>query len=292
MKILIFGGAGQLGSDFQRIALSEGIDVISCDLPEVDITSESQVIQTIKHHAPDIVINAAAYTAVDKAEQEVDVAFSVNQHGAKNCALACDQCHIPLIHISTDYVFDGTQTEAYVESDQVAPLGVYGQSKWQGELAVSEHLSPHIIIRISWVFGFHGQNFVKTMQRLAREREVLKVVGDQFGCPTPTRVLSFALIKIAKACLKNNGPWGTYHYCGAPQTNWYEFATAVIEETRQYETLKVLQIKSINTEAYPTPAKRPVNSSLNCSKIAKDYGIKPAEWRAELKQVVQELCHQ
>ncbi len=292
MKIVIFGGAGQLGSDFQRMARLEGIDVISCDLPEIDITAEAQVLDAVKHHSPDIVINAAAYTAVDKAEQEAKIAYAVNRDGAKNCAIACQKVQIPLIHISTDYVFNGENTNPYTETDEVFPIGVYGQSKWEGECAVRELLDKHLIIRISWVFGFYGQNFVKTMQRLARERDELSIVGDQYGCPTATRALSYALIKIARTAIDNAGPWGTYHYSCAPPTNWYEFAKVIIAETKQYETLKVKNIKSISTQEYPTPAQRPVNSIMDCRKIKKDYAIEQVSWKEELKQVVQELCKQ
>ncbi len=292
MKIVIFGGTGQLGSDFQRIAIASGLEVISCDLPEIDITAEAQVLDAVKHHSPDIVINAAAYTAVDKAEQESEIAYTVNRDGAKNCAIACQKVQIPLIHISTDYVFNGENTSPYIEADEVFPIGVYGQSKWEGEQAVRKVLEPHLIIRISWVFGFYGQNFVKTMQRLAREREDLNVVSDQVGCPTATRALSHALIKISRACIKNAGPWGTYHYSCAPPTNWYEFAQAIIEETRQYESLKINNVNPITTEKYPTPAKRPAYTAMDCTKIKRDYAIKQVSWKEELKQVVQELCKQ
>lgn len=292
MKLLITGGKGQLGSDFTRIARAAGHEVIALGQADGNITDSAHISQAIKQAAPDIVINAAAYTAVDKAETEVDLAYAVNRDGAANVANACAQLNIPVIHISTDYVFDGEKPIPYTEDDQSNPLGIYGKSKWEGEEAVRAATDKHLIVRIAWVFGVFGHNFVKTMQRLAREREELSVVSDQTGGPTPTRALSKALLSMAEQALQQNGPWGTYHYCGQYATCWHGFAQAIVEETSLYESLKVKKVKPITTADYPTPAKRPKNSVLECDKILRDYKIEQPDWRFELNAVIKELASQ
>ena len=288
MKFLVAGGSGQLGSDFSRIAISEGHEVVSLSSSDLDITDMDNVHTSIVQHTPDIVLNAAAYTAVDKAEEESQLAFRINRDGTANLAQVCNRLNIPLIQISTDYVFDGEQATPYTESDKANPTGVYGKSKYEGELAVRGFCDKHIILRVAWVFGVYGNNFVKTIQRLARERETLKVVADQQGCPTSTRAISMALLQIVANLDKN---WGTYHYVCQPATNWHVFAEAVVEETFRYEPLTVKNILPITTEEYPTPAKRPKNSVLDCTKIKQVFGIEQVDWRKELKDVVRETKH-
>lgn len=287
MKILITGGNGQLASDLKRIARAQGVDIDAPGRKELDITDEAACHQYIKQSRPDIIVNAAAYTAVDKAEEEPEYADAINHQGAKNIARSCEICQIPMVHISTDYVFDGEKATPYTEDDKTAPAGVYGETKLAGEKAVRQLCSRHIILRVAWVFGFYGSNFVKTMQRLARERDVLNVVSDQKGCPTSTRAISEAILCI---CHTENPQWGTYHYCCKPPSNWYEFARMIIEETVSREPLKVLTLNPIASSQYPTPAKRPANSVLNCDKIARVFGVEQPDWRDELRLVVNELA--
>ncbi|MDH5218654.1 MAG: dTDP-4-dehydrorhamnose reductase [Gammaproteobacteria bacterium] len=288
MKFLVAGGAGQLGSDFSRIAISKGHEVVSLSSSDLDISDMDNVHTSVMQHTPDIVLNAAAYTAVDKAESESELAFRINRDGAANLAQVCSRLNIPLIHISTDYVFDGDLTRPYTEGDQANPTGVYGKSKFEGELAVREYCDNHIILRVAWVFGVYGNNFVKTIQRLARERETLKVVADQQGCPTSTRAISMALLQIVANLDKK---WGTYHYVCQPATSWHGFAEAVVAETSRQESLAIKELLPITTEEYPTPATRPKNSVLDCTKIKQVFGIEQADWHEELCSVIDELAN-
>lgn len=236
-------------------------------------------------------INCAAYTAVDKAESEPDIAFKVNRDGSANLAIACNKLNIPLLHISTDFVFNGNSKHPYSENDLADPLGTYGRSKWEGEQAIRLHHSKHIIIRTAWLFSIHGNNLMKTMLRLAHEREEISVVHDQFGCPTWTGDLADALVTIVLK-LKNKekfNHWGTYHFCGAGHTTWYGFTCAIVDETLKYESLKLRTITPITTEQYPTPAQRPAWSVLNTEKITSVFGIDPLPWKKALSEVIKML---
>ena len=213
------------------------------------------------------VINAAAYTAVDRAESGSEAAFAVNREGPAHLADRCRKRGIPLIHVSTDYVFDGEKGKPYVEEDPIAPLGVYGKSKAAGEAEVRQRLPEHIIVRTAWLVGVHGHNFVKNMLRLGRERETLKVVSDQQGCPTFAADLADAILVMAKqAEIRKLVPWGTYHYCGRGETTWHGFAEAIFEIAGQYEKFALKNLLPISTAEYPTPVKRPANSVLDCTK--------------------------
>ncbi len=293
MKLLVLGAGGQLGQNLCHLAATT-FDVVALDRNGLDITNAQAVLEKMREITPDLVINAAAYTAVDKAESEPDLAFKVNQNGPENIAKACLALDVPLIHISTDYVFDGDKKTAYTETDPVNPMGVYGQSKNAGEEAVRAILPQHIILRISWAFGLYGHNFVKTIQRLAREREELKIVSDQHGCPTSTVNVSKVLLRICHAMQskeqnKDFTAFGTYHYCDLPQSTWYEFANAIIENTRQHETLMVKRVLPIATNEFPLPAKRPQNSRLDCSKLKAVFDIDQYSWQDELKIMIKEL---
>lgn len=198
MNILITGAHGQVGKELSQIAAAQGFNVIAASRADLDITQAQDLEAFISQCHADIVINAAAHTAVDKAESEQDLAFAINRDGAMNIARACKKRNIPLLHISTDYVFDGSKSEPYIESDAVSPLGVYGSSKWQGEEAVRKSLNNHIILRVAWVFGAQGNNFVKTMLRLGKERDELSVVADQFGGPSPAKEIAQTLITLVE----------------------------------------------------------------------------------------------
>lgn len=291
MKILITGAQGQVGKELTHIANEKGFDVIAASRAELDITNSLQVDEYVAHCQPDIVINAAAHTAVDKAEDEQDLAFAINRDGSENLALACSKLTIPLLSISTDYVFDGNKTEPYSEDDTVSPLGVYGESKWQGEEAIRKNLNEYIILRVAWVFGAQGNNFVKTMLRLGQDRDELNVVADQFGGPSPAKNIAQTLIKLVEQYQKNNSlAWGTYHYCGKDKTTWYGFATEIFNQAFELGRLKKkIKVNPITTAEYPTAAERPSNSMLDCTKLKTSFGIDMPEWKEGLKQVLLEL---
>jgi len=304
MKMMILGAAGQLGKELCELAVD--FDVAAYDRQALDITDENAVLIAIKKEQPDCVVNAAAYTAVDKAESDSQSAFLINEVGAKNIAQACQAVSTRLIHISTDYVFNGEKDSPYIEKDPVDPQSVYGLSKFNGEQAVRAILPQHIILRVSWVFGQHGNNFVKSILRLARERDVLKIVADQLGCPTSTVNIANVIFQFAtKICGESfkEKRFGTYHYCDAPETTWFGFASAIVEAARIVEAenpevmlqknapekIKVKQIIPIMTHEYPTAAKGPVNSRLDTAEIEKRFGVQRAEWRPELDLLIKEL---
>ena len=297
MKLIVTGANGQVGYELVRRADADGHDVIALDRSTLDIRNPRAVQRALSVEDLDVVINAAAYTAVDKAEDEPEAAFATNCEGAGNLAMACAHRGIPLLHISTDYVFDGSQASAYKEDDLAAPMNVYGQSKWQGEEAVRRLLGEHIILRVSWIFGHHGQNFVKTMLRLASEREVLRVVSDQRGCPTYAGDIAEVLLELSarvahrriSGAAMRDSEWGTYHYGGAPETTWYEFARTIVEIARDLGPLTVREVVPIATSDFPTAARRPANTVLDCVRIEERLGIRPRPWRDGLQSVLREL---
>jgi dTDP-4-dehydrorhamnose reductase len=290
MKILVIGSNGQLGWELVGLGSRRGWPILALDYPEIDITVPATLNACFASNRIDLVINAAAYTAVDRAESEPGVAFAVNREGPAHLADRCLKRGIPMIHVSTDYVFDGTKSSAYVEEDIVAPLGIYGASKAAGEEEVRNRLPEHIIVRTAWLCGVHGHNFVKTMLKAGREKTSLRVVADQRGCPTFAADLAEAILEIAGQAEKNGFvQWGTYHYCGAGQTTWHGFAEAVFEIAGQYETFAVEEIVPISTADYPTPVKRPANSVLDCAKIERHFGIRPRPLRESLTEMIQQL---
>lgn len=290
-KILITGAQGQIGKELVTIANEKSFGVIAASRAELDITQQQNVEEYIALHQPNIVINAAAHTAVDRAESEEGLAFAINRDGASNIAGACKKYNIPLLHISTDYVFDGTNSIAYTENDPVSPLGAYGASKWQGEEAIRQTLSEHLILRVAWVFGAQGNNFVKTMLRLGKDRDELNVVADQFGGPSPAKDIAQTLINLAERYKNNNSlAWGTYHYCGNTKTSWYDFSIEIFKQAYDKGLLKKhIKVNPITTAEYPTAAKRPVNSMLDCTKIETTFGIEMPDWKKALAQVLAEL---
>lgn len=287
-RIAVVGGRGMLGMDLQAALKRTGFDPVCLDLAEIDITSLPSVRSCFEEVAPELAINCAAYTAVDRAESEPDLAFKVNRDGPANLADACAGRGIPLIQISTDYVFDGRSRQPYTEDDIPNPLGVYGTSKWEGEKAVRHRLIEHLIVRTAWLYGVHGQNFVKTILRLAREREEIGVVADQFGCPTWAMDLAGALTTLAERIFEHRSTitWGTYHFCGAGQTTWHEFAEAIVEEGRRRAALKIRRVKPITTEEYPLPAQRPAWAVLDCRKLSTVFGITPRPWKTSLGEMM------
>ncbi len=288
MKILVFGAGGQVGREVCRAAWPSRYQLLLFERKAIDITGSALVSETLRRERPDLVINLTAYTAVDRAESEPEAAWAVNCAGAAHLAAACDGVGAPLVHLSTDYVFNGGKIDPYGEEDAVDPLGVYGRSKEAGERAVRAALEKHVILRTAWVFGASGTNFVKTMLRLAGERPVLRVVADQRGCPTAAADIAAALITIAGSVEGGEALWGTYHFAGDAAISWHGFAEAIFELAGP-RLVHHPTVEPIATDQYPTRAQRPMNSVLDCRKIEKIFGIAPSPWRASLAAVIQEL---
>lgn len=283
------GSRGQLGRELVDRARQAGLDVIGFDLPELDITDQEEARRLVDESNASVVINAAAYTAVDQAEENRDLAFLVNRDGVARLALACLEVGAGLIHVSTDYVFDGKSKRPYLETDPISPLGVYGRSKAAGDQNLREILAEHIIVRTAWLCGFHGDNFVKTMLRLGKERDEIRVVSDQYGCPTFAADLADGLLQIALALRKDSGQaWGTYHYCGAGVTSWYDFAAEIFRMAKKYDTFPARLIP-IPTEEFPTLAKRPSYSVLDCGKIKKQFEVRIRNWQDGLAEMLERL---
>ncbi len=286
MKVLITGCNGQVGHCLTE-RLQDKAEILALDYDGLDITDKEAVMTITADFQPSYIINAAAHTAVDRAEQEVDLSYAINRDGPCYLAQAAKEIGAVILHISTDYVFDGKGEEPYVEMDSTDPQGVYGQSKLAGEQAVAENCPKHLILRTAWVFGEHGNNFVKTMLRLAQTRDELSIVGDQFGGPTYAGDIADALLTMVNYIEQGKEPeWGVYHFAGMPYASWFDFASTIFQRAGQNKVLeKQPTIAAISTSAYPTPAKRPANSRLNCSKIENQFGIKPSDWNAALNNI-------
>lgn len=290
MKVLITGAAGQVGYELMRQAPA-AFEVSGLDSSKLDITQQPLVESTVSEYAPDLIINAAAYTAVDKAETDSDRAWAVNRDGVNYLAVAAEERGIPLFHISTDYVFAGDADIAYRESDPTDPTGVYGASKLAGEVALAAACSRFLVLRTSWVFGAHGNNFVKTMLRLGAERESLSIVADQRGGPTSAASIAAALWQLAERYHREQVlPWGIYHFSGEPYCSWFDFAQNIFQQASQLGILsKLPELSAIATVDYPTPAKRPAWSVMDCSKITEQLGVKVPDWKKDLTLVLEEL---
>ncbi len=278
MKVLVTGGRGQLGRALVRRG---GHAIVALDLPELDICDADAVAGALDTHAPVAVINAAAYTAVDKAESERERAFAVNRDGAANLATEAERRGVRVVHVSTDYAFDGRATEPYRENAGTQPLGAYGESKVAGEERVLA--ANGTIVRTSWLFGQGGPSFVHTMLRLAAERSVLRVVDDQVGRPTWTDDLADALLALAG----RKDASGIYHYCNAGPISWHGFAVAIIAEARKHRSIACERIEAITTAEYPTPARRPAYSVLSTQRI-EALGIVPPGWMNGVVRVITE----
>ena len=290
MKILITGSHGQLGRELCQEGQIWDFDILAPSHQQMDIADNKAVKNFIGLHQPSCVINAAAYTQVDQAEIEESLAFAINKTGCRNLAQICKKNEIPLFQVSTDYVFDGQKKTPYHESDPISPIGVYGRSKAAGEIEIRSNLEEHIIIRTSWLYGIHGQNFVKTMLKLAATKENIRVVSDQYGSPTSAGELAKAIIALANKWRQQSAvAWGTYHYCGRGIVSWHEFAETIVEMARRYGEVKTNRVEPITTADYPTKAKRPEFSALDCNLIKKNFGITPKPWRESLKSTIETL---
>jgi dTDP-4-dehydrorhamnose reductase len=284
MKVLLTGSKGQLGSCFQD-RLPAGWEIWATDSDVLDITDLNAVRVAVTNFQPNIIVNAAAYTAVDKAETEHELATLINKVGPENLAVAANEVGARLVHVSTDYVFDGTASTPYIETDVTNPLGMYGLTKLDGEIAVAAVQPEAIIIRTAWVFSEYGNNFVKTMLRLAKERDTLSIVADQRGCPTYAGDIAQTIIDL----LNKNALGGIYHYCGDQEVSWFKFAENIFNIALAKQKISKLPVAiAIPTEKYPTPAKRPVFSTLNCGKVGL-YGVLPSDWQLALNKVISKL---
>lgn len=285
-KFLITGANGQVGYCLTQ-QLQGKHDILAVDRDELDITDQSAVQQAVEKFRPDVIINAAAHTAVDRAETEIELSEAINVKGPQYLAEAAKSVGAAMLHISTDYVFDGQRVGKYKESDATDPQGVYGRTKLEGEQAVAQANDKFIVLRTAWVFGEHGNNFVKTMLRLAKTRDTLGVVADQMGGPTYAGDIASALIQIAEKIINGeNVEYGIYHFTGEPYVSWCDFAKAIFTEAVSQNVLeKAPLVSAITTADYPTPAKRPANSCLDLTKIQQVFGIQPSDWQAALKNI-------
>lgn len=288
-QVLVIGCRGQLARALSQI--SDGKVRFRCcgRLEGVDVTKRPTLLRAIDHYRPDIVVNAAAFTAVDRAEKERAAAFALNLNGPAELAGVCDAKEIPVVHISTDYVFDGAQQQPYREEDPIAPLNVYGASKAAGEAALRASTNRHIILRTSWLYSRFGENFPKTMLRLAKHKQHIDVVADQHGCPTAAEDVATAIkIIVGRVREGNNISYGTFHLTGSGATTWYDFAAAIFGIAAKYGGMSPT-LRPIRAADYPAAAKRPINSILDCSKIAAWYGIKLPPWIDSLSCLVPTL---
>lgn len=287
-RFLVFGTSGQLGRELLDLARKRELDLTAVGRDVADVTDTEAVGRAIENYRPDVVINAAAYTAVDKAESEPEIASRVNGYAPGMIAEHCARAGIAFIHVSTDYVFDGTKVGAYVESDPIAPLGTYGRSKAEGEANVRGALDRHIIVRTAWVYSPFGHNFLKTMLRLAAERDRLTIVADQRGCPTAAADLAAGIIAAAEKAADGSAGWGTYHLAGTGATTWHGFASEIIRHASTYSGRRP-EVVPITTAEFPTPARRPANSELASDAFRAAFGYRSASWQSRVAETVDSL---
>lgn len=293
--ILLIGRSGQVASALQALApaLLPDRPLVVAGRPAIDLAAPSgelvqQLDALLDQLKPALVINAAAYTAVDRAESEPELAHAVNAVGVGLLAQACAARDLPLMHLSTDYVFNGCGEAPWREEDPTGPLGVYGATKLAGEEALRAAGGPHLLLRVSWVFGIQGANFVRTMLRLGGERPSLSVVDDQIGGPTSAEAIARTLLQLAEPAITTGLPWGTYHYAGQPAVSWHDFAAAIFAEAVELGLLERAPVLSaIPSSAYPTPAARPANSRLDGSRFAAAFGLPLPNWHEDLRQCLE-----
>ncbi|WP_151705170.1 dTDP-4-dehydrorhamnose reductase [Nitrincola alkalilacustris] len=287
VKLLITGAEGQAGSEIARLADADpDFNVLALGRRKLDVTSEQSIQAQLDAFLPDYVINCAGFNRVDAAEHNPDLAFSINAEGPRLLALACGELSIPMLHLSTDYVFDGQYASGYTEDYETAPLGIYGLSKLQGEEAIRQVLPRHIILRTSWLFSESGDNYMLRLLDQARRQEVIHAYNDRRGCPTPASDLARVAIAILKQLSNGAEGWGTYHYCGAEVTTRYGFSETIIAAARQYEELAVIDLVPVSSDEYPSDAQRPASCVLKCKKILNTFGVRQRPWRSELQRLI------
>jgi dTDP-4-dehydrorhamnose reductase len=291
MRIAVTGKQGQVVSALVEAGPKLGVEVLPVGRPELDLLSPKTVLPALANIRPNIIVNAAAYTAVDQAEKEPEVAMAVNANGARAVADAARTLSVPLVHLSTDYVFDGSKSTPYIEQDRVAPANVYGASKLAGEQAVTAATRDHVIVRTGWVYSPYGKNFVRTMLTLAQNRDEVRVVADQYGCPTYAHDIAVGIVGIGRNLLdrpQHEQLHGIFHMACAGETNWARFASAIFESLR-LSGKPVPKVTPITTAEYPTSARRPANSRLDCSKLERVHNIRLPSWRTSLTACLERL---
>jgi dTDP-4-dehydrorhamnose reductase len=290
MRFLLLGGTGQVGEEFRALPFPADVEVVAPNRLALDLTSPIAIERVIASQPWSAVINAAGYTDVDRAESEQSVAFAINSDAPSQIAAETEQKNIPLIHISTDYVFNGHKGAPYTEEDEPSPLNIYGCSKLSGEHGVCAANPRHVILRTSWVFSPYRKNFVRTILTLAAERETLSIVADQRGCPTAACDIAQACLNLAMRCASapERAPYGTYHFAGAGDATWFEFASVIVDLAgrRLGQKPSVLPIRAAD---YPTLARRPADSRLDSSAIARAFGINPRPWQQSLADTIDRL---
>ncbi|MCB1656868.1 MAG: dTDP-4-dehydrorhamnose reductase [Pseudomonadales bacterium] len=292
-RILLTGVNGQVGFELQSALTSLG-EVIAVTRQDMDLTNQASILQILEKYQPTIIVNPAAYTAVDKAELEQEQAYLINRDAPKTMAEWAVTHNALLVHYSTDYVFDGTKEGSYVEEDIPNPQSVYGLSKLLGEQAIQQSGAKHLIFRTSWVFGVHGNNFIKTIIRLAKERESLNVVADQHGAPTSARLIAQVTTQVLAQYVQDEqfNRYGVYHLTSNGQTTWHEYARLIVDNVQQKQKTPLLKdnIVAIPSSAYPVPAKRPTNSCLNCDKITHSFNVDLTHWPIDVLSVIDAVC--
>jgi dTDP-4-dehydrorhamnose reductase len=291
MRFLLLGGTGQVGEEFLTLELPCNLEVIAPTRGELELADPRAIARIVAGQPWSAVINAAAYTNVDDAESEEQIAFAINAAAPARLAAETGRLGIPMVHISTDYVFDGRKGEPYVEDDEPAPLNAYGHSKLAGERDVRAGNLRHVMLRTAWLYSPYRKNFVRTILRLSTEREQLRIVADQRGCPTAARDVAQACLDIALRCATDpdGTPYGTYHFAGAGATTWLDFASAIIDQAG-IRLARKPQLLPITTSEYPTPARRPTDSRLDCTAVGKAFGIAPRPWRQALAETIARLA--
>lgn len=295
MKILLFGKGGQVGWELQRSLLPLG-ELVALDFDSTefcgDFTNLSGLADTVEQVRPDVIVNAAAHTAVDKAESEPELARTLNALAPATLAKAAADCSALIVHYSTDYVFDGSGSTPWLETDTTGPLSVYGTTKLEGEQLIAQHCARHLIFRTSWVYAARGGNFAKTMLRLAKERDRLTVIDDQIGAPTGADLLADVTAHAIRQVLQNKTAFGLYHLVAKGQTSWHGYAKFVLEESLRHQPDLQLTAKTVDpvpTSAFPTPARRPHNSRLDTQKLQKTFGLTLPDWQIGVSRMLKEV---
>jgi dTDP-4-dehydrorhamnose reductase len=286
--ILVFGARGQVGREIVSLAAARGLPVVGLSRTDADITNETTVRAALEVHRPSVVVNGAAYTSVDRAEREPEIVAVANVTGPAVLATVCASTNVPLIHLSCDYVFNGAKKTAYVEGDRVAPISVYGRTKAEGEAKVRELMPRHVILRSSWIYGPHGQNFLRNVLKLASERDELRVVGDQIGCPTATIDIAEAVLAVARKLTSEAKVSGIFHFSGSGAISRYGFAAEIVQRQAVF-TGRAPKVTEIKMAEYPVAAKRPLNCELDSARFRAAFGYGAAPWQHRVAEVVAAL---
>ncbi|MGB0662959.1 MAG: dTDP-4-dehydrorhamnose reductase [Pontibacterium sp.] len=290
IKVLVAGASGEVGAALcAALGREEGMEVIPCTVKQLNVTDPASIRAAIDAHLPDFVVNCAAFNKVDLAEQSPELCLQVNAQGAENLARVCGDMHLPLIHMSSDFVFDGHYAGGYKEDDEVKPLGVYGQSKWLGEEAVRQCCPRHIILRLSWVFGPQGDNYVTRTLEQARTQLEIRAVNERMGCPTPSSDIARVILAIIRQLHCGADAWGTYHYSSAEVTSRYSFCKEIISQVVGYEQVATEVLTAVSADDVQTDVQRPASSVLICEKLLNTFGIRQLPWRGALTDVIRQI---